>query len=520
MRATHASHNGGVSEQRGAWALAGALSALAGLAVSYLATALVGGDESPVAAVAEQVIRLTPGGVAERAIQSVGHADKPLLVAGTIAVVTLLSSLVAVLARRSAAGLAVPAAAYAVIAAVGLAAVLAQPAPRVPGVVGAIAGWVAWVGVLALLTRPLEAPLLDDGSRRQFLLGVGGVVAASVVATYAGRVAGRRRREVDAARRALHLRGVTRPVVGPAYDLEVAHQPPWLTPVGEFYRIDTSIVPPAVRPSDWTLRIHGMVDHPLTLTFDELLARQVSEEWMTLNCVSNTVGGDLIGNAWWSGVRIAPLLAEAGVRPGADGVLQTSADGWTCLTPIEALTDDRGAMLAVAQNGEPLTVEHGFPVRMIVPGLYGYVSATKWVVELEVTRFDQAQGYWTDKGWSARGPVKLASRIDVPRAGSTVDGGDVVVAGTAWQQHVGVSAVEISVDGGAWRPTELAAVPDVDTWVQWRTTVPLDAGEHQVRVRATSAAGEVQTSVRAQPAPDGATGWHSVGFDVSQRFSG
>jgi DMSO/TMAO reductase YedYZ molybdopterin-dependent catalytic subunit len=236
---------------------------------------------------------------------------------------------------------------------------------------------------------------------------------------------------------------------------------------------------------------------------------------MTLNCVSNTVGGDLIGNAWWSGVRIAPLLEEAGVHPDADGVLQKSADGWTCLTPIEVLTDDRNAMLAVAQNGEPLTVEHGFPVRMIVPGLYGYVSATKWVIDLEVTRFDDAQGYWTDKGWSAHGPVKLASRIDVPRGGSEIDHGDVTVAGTAWQQHTGVRAVEISVDGGAWRPTALARVPGVDTWVQWRTSVPLERGDHQVRVRATSDAGDVQTSVRADPVPDGATGWHTVNFRVS-----
>jgi hypothetical protein len=231
--------------------------------------------------------------------------------------------------------------------------------------------------------------------------------------------------------------------------------------------------------------------------------------------VSNEVGGDLIGNAWWSGVPIAPLLAEAGVHADADGVLQTSADGWTCLTPIGVLTDDRPAMLAVAQNGAPLAIEHGFPVRMVVPGLYGYVSATKWLVELEVTRFDKAQGYWTDKGWDALGPVKLASRIDVPQGGAEVRAGEVVVAGTAWQQHTGIRAVQVSVDGGAWRDTELGRVPDADTWVQWRTTVRLGRGRHQVRVRATSATGDVQTSVRADPVPNGATGWHTVEFRVS-----
>ena len=502
-----------MTEQRGAWALAGALAALGGLAVSYLVTALVGGEESPVAAVAEQVIRLTPGGVAERAIRSVGHADKPILVTGVVVVVTVLSAVVGAAARRSTVGRWLPAAAYAVIAALGLAAVLAQPAPRLPGVLGALVGYGAWVALFGLLARPLGEPTTDD-SRRRFLLAAGLVAGGSVVATAAGRVAGRRRRSVEAARRVLALPGVSRPVVPAGCDLDVRHQPPWLTRVADFYRIDTAIVPPAVDPASWRLRIHGMVDHPVELGFDDLLARGVTEGWLTLNCVSNTVGGDLVGNAWWSGVPVAPLLAEAGVHGDADGVLQRSADGWTCLTPLEALTDGRAAMLAVAQNGEPLTVEHGFPVRMLVPGLYGYVSATKWVVDLEVTRFDRAQGYWTDKGWSARGPVKLASRIDVPRSGSTVAAGDVVVAGTAWQQHTGIRSVEISVDGRAWQAVELGGVPDADTWVQWRTTVTLDRGDHRVRVRAVSATGEVQTGVRAEPAPDGATGWHSVGFDV------
>jgi DMSO/TMAO reductase YedYZ molybdopterin-dependent catalytic subunit len=506
--------DGGVKKRRGAWALAGALSALAALAVSTLVTHVLGGDETPVAAVAEQVIRLTPGGVAERAIRSVGHADKPLLVTGIVVVVTLVSALVGVVSRRGAVGGWLPTVAYAALSGVGLAAVLAQPGAHLPGAAGVALGFVTWLLVFTRLVRPLEEPQRDD-SRRRFLVRAGVVAAGALVVAYGGRLVGRHRREVEAARRALRLRGVTQPVVDATYDLGVAHQPPWMTLTGDFYRIDTAIVPPAVAPADWRLRIHGMVDHPIELDFADLMRRQLTEDWMTLNCVSNEVGGDLIGNAWWSGVRIAPLLAAAGVHPDADGVLQTSADGWTCVTPIEVLTDGRNAMLAVAQNGAPLAVEHGFPVRMIVPGLYGYVSATKWVVDLEVTRFDQAQGYWTDKGWSARGPVKLASRIDVPRGGDEVPHGDVTIAGTAWQQHTGVRAVEISVDGGAWRPTRLAAVPGVDSWVQWRATVSLTAGDHQVRVRATSDTGEVQTSVRADPPPDGATGWHKVEFRVS-----
>jgi DMSO/TMAO reductase YedYZ molybdopterin-dependent catalytic subunit len=502
-----------VIERRGGWALAGALSGLAGMAVSYLVAHLAGGDEAPVAAVGEQIIRLTPGDVAERAIRSVGHADKPILVVGVVVMVTALSALIGVGERRTAVGGWLAASAYAVLAAIGLAAVLAQPGAHLPGVLGVVGGYVAWIVLFHVLTRPLEAPA-SSASRRQFLLRAGLVAGGAVVVTYAGRIAGRHRREVEAARSRLRL-AVTKPRVPAAYDLDIPHQPPWMTPVGDFYRIDTAIVPPAVDPADWKLRIHGMVDHPIELTYDQLLERQLTENWMTLNCVSNEVGGDLIGNAWWSGVRIAPLLEAAGVQSGADGVLQTSVDGWTCLTPIEVLTDDRDAMLAVAQNGEPLTVEHGFPVRMVVPGLYGYVSATKWVTELEVTRFDDAQGYWTDKGWSARGPVKLASRVDVPRGSADVEAGEVTVAGTAWQQHTGVKAVEISIDGGAWQSTTLSGVPGVDTWVQWRTSVALDSGDHQVRVRATSRTGEVQTSAKAAPAPDGATGWHTVHFHVS-----
>ncbi|HEY1117633.1 MAG TPA: molybdopterin-dependent oxidoreductase, partial [Acidimicrobiales bacterium] len=238
--------------------------------------------------------------------------------------------------------------------------------------------------------------------------------------------------------------------------------------------------------------------------------REITEDWITLNCVSNEVGGDLIGNAWWSGVRLAAILAEAGPQEGADAVLQTSQDGWTCGTPLDALMDERNAMLAVAMNGEPLPIEHGFPVRTIVPGLYGYVSATKWVIDMEVTRFEDITAYWTDKGWAERGPVKIASKIEVPGGGAEVPAGEVVVAGVAWLQHTGISAVEVQVDGDRWQRAELAATPNTDTWVQWRTVVDLDAGKHQLRVRAVDTDGNVQTGAVADVVPDGATGWHTI----------
>jgi hypothetical protein len=282
-------------------------------------------------------------------------------------------------------------------------------------------------------------------------------------------------------------------------------------PAWSFYRIDTAVVVPTIEPSDWSLRIHGMVERELTLTYDDLVSRQLTEAWVTLCCVSNPVGGDLIGNAWWSGVRVADLLREAGVRAGADAVKQTSKDGWTCGTPLAAMTDDRNAMLAIAMNGEPLPVEHGFPVRMVVPGLYGYVSATKWVVDLEVTRYADFKAYWTERGWSAMGPVRTESRIDVPRNGRAI-AGTVKVAGCAWAQHTGIAKVEIRLDGGPWVEARLGRVPSDDTWVQWDAEVQADPGIHTVSVRATDKSGYTQTGERRDVVPDGATGWDTIHF--------
>jgi DMSO/TMAO reductase YedYZ molybdopterin-dependent catalytic subunit len=289
---------------------------------------------------------------------------------------------------------------------------------------------------------------------------------------------------------------------------------PWRTPNDDFYLIHTALAVPSISPKDWSLRIHGLVDREITLTYADLVQRRLTEAWVTLCCVSNEVGGDLIGNAYWSGVPVRDLLREVGVHEGADAVLQRSHDGWTCGTPLAALTDGRNALLAVAMNGEPLPIEHGFPVRTVVPGLYGYVSATKWLVDLEVTRFDQFDAFWTKRGWSEKGPVKTQSRIDVPRDGDGVNAGAVRVGGSAWAQHTGIAKVEFQLDGGSWQEAELGAVPDVDTWVQWAGEVDVEPGRHQLVVRATDRSGYTQTSVRTDVVPDGATGWHSVSFEA------
>ncbi|QDY10590.1 molybdopterin-binding oxidoreductase [Micromonospora sp. HM134] len=382
------------------------------------------------------------------------------------------------------------------------AAVPLGPAPGGGSPVAPPAGW-----------EPLEST--DPESRRRFLRGAGLLAGAATVVGLGGHwLAGRR--GVSAARDAVALPtpSAVAPTVPAGADLSLAQLAPYTTPNSGFYRIDTALVVPQVDPETWRLRIHGRVRNPIELTFAELLARPMVERYVTLACVSNEVGGDLIGNARWLGVPLKELLDEADPEEGADQVVGRSVDGWTCGTPTAVLRDGRDALLAVGMNGEPLPVEHGFPVRMVVPGLYGYVSACKWVTELELTSFADFDAYWVPRGWSAQGPVKTQSRIDTPRSRNRLTAGEVTVAGVAWAQHRGISRVEVRVDGGAWQEATLAPAVSVDTWVQWSWRWPATPGEHTLQVRATDRDGETQTPLTAPVAPDGATGWHSVTVTV------
>ena len=444
------------SAPRNRLALAGAVTGLAGVAASQVVTGLLNGRATPVQVVAEVVIAQTPGPVAESLIHLVGRNDKPILVAGVTVAIILLGALAGVLtARRTLYGHLV----FWAMAAVSLAGAMSRPDFTPLSLLPLGVGVIVWTVLLDYLTGAAKPRPTLEASRRRFLLSSGGVAVAA-----GGRLVGRTRRAVEASRALLRLPVTTGAVPAGAESGAPAGMAPWRVPNGSFYRIDTALVVPAVDPDAWRLRIHGLVDQEIEISYADLLKRQVTEDWVTICCVSNPVGGDLIGNAWWSGVRIADLLEEAGVQTGADAVKQTSKDGWTCGTPIEALTDDRNAMLAIAMNGKPLPVDHGFPVRMIVPGLYGYVSATKWLVDLEVTRFQDFSAYWTDRGWSSKGPVKTESRVEVPRDGGHVDSGTVRVGGHAWAQHTGVEKVEYRLDGDAWREAELGRVPGNDTW--------------------------------------------------------
>jgi DMSO/TMAO reductase YedYZ molybdopterin-dependent catalytic subunit len=517
-----------VRTSRGSWSVAGLVAGFAGLAVSYcLAMALTTRD-SPLTAVAEGVTRLTPGPVVERAIRILGHWDKPFLLLVILLLSSALFAWAGLLARRS---WWAPVIVYAALAVVGAVAVRAQRGAGSIDLLPIAVGLATWLICLSLLTEPLRrheqaeaegspAAGSRDHTRRAFLLRAGVIVAGAAVAGGVGRVVGKGRRHVEEARRLLRLPGVTGPRVPTGVRVEVEGITPWATPANDFYRIDTAFVVPTIEPDDWQLRIHGMVDREIVLSYRNLIARSVTQSWVTLNCVSNPVGGDLIGNAWWSGVRVADLLDEAGVHPGADAVLQTSDDGWTCGTPLAALTDDRDAMLAVAMNGRPLPIDHGFPVRTIVPGLYGYVSACKWVVEMKVTRFADIEAYWTQRGWAELGPVKIASRIDVPGDGGEVAASGGRVGGVAWAQHTGISAVEVSVDDGPWQRAELGRVPSTDTWVQWAATIDVEPGDHTLAVRARDADGETQTGEVQDTVPDGATGWHTITFEAKESVDG
>lgn len=497
-------------------ALAGAAAAAFGAGLAELTGALVGA--SPIAAVGGALIDLAPPWGKDLAIALFGTGDKAALVTAVAVALLLIGAGAGLLARRSMGG------AQTLVVVLGLigaaAAVTRADAAGLAVVAPAVGAAATLLALSVLVPRATTAPAApdDDGgaSRRTFLLWTAGAAAAGALAAVGGWALQTGARAATAVRAAVTLPRAAKTVsVPPGADLGIPQLAPVITPTSDFYRIDTALAVPQVDPATWRLRIHGKVDTEVEIGWDELLALPLEESVTTLTCVSNEVGGDLIGTARWLGYPIRHLLARAGVQADADMVLSTSIDGFTAGTPLEALTDERNAILAVGMNGEPLPIAHGFPVRMVVPGLYGYVSATKWVTDLEVTRFSDAQGYWTPRGWSERGPIKLASRIDVPRRGSAVTAGDTVIAGVAWQQHVGVRGVQVQIDGGDWQDATLATAISADTWVQWSLPWRATAGQHTIVARAIGVDGQPQTQSVAPPAPDGATGWPRVSVTVS-----
>lgn len=535
------------------WAASAGIVAIgAGVGGGELVAGFLSPSLTPMTAVGGAVIDAVPPAVKDWAIAAFGTADKLALLIGMIVIIAALAAVAGIVERRRRyAGVWL----ISIFGVVGLLAVVSRAqfseqalaGPLVAVALGVVLlrrliqqlqDWEAAEGisggVLAATGLEVRAaqepqpngktllkPALRVGSgnrpalrpaRRRFLQGLGwagglaaggGVLAAVLNSAVVG---------VNDVRRKLVLpppRSAAPPVPAGA-EVAVDGLSPLVTPNADFYRIDTALRVPALDADTWTLKVTGMVAREVQLNFADLLAKPLVERHVTIACVSNEVGGDLIGNALWLGWPVRELLLMAGVKSGADMVLSRSADGWTAGTPLETLTDGRDSLLAVGMNGEPLPLEHGFPVRMIVPGLYGYVSATKWLTELKVTRFADDVGYWTPRGWSERGPIKMSSRIDVPPTDKVVKPGATTFAGVAWAQHTGISRVELRVNRGKWREARLAPGISRDTWYQWQLPLDLTPGQYEVQVRATDLDGDVQVEERRPVAPDGATGYHTV----------
>ncbi|WP_084477964.1 molybdopterin-dependent oxidoreductase [Nocardia jejuensis] len=491
--------------------MAGILAAATVLGVGHLVAAFIDPAASPFYVLGATMVDHTPHELKDAAIRRFGSHDKQALFASMSVVMLLGAAVAGVLERRrSFWGCAL----LVILGGVTVVAAMQRPTATVLFVIPACAGVVAGVSALRLLiggSIPGRPPVQEGMSRRRFLIAAASVGVVAAGAAAAGQWVSARLRDVsaDRARFLLPRPRSAAPAVPAEVQVPVEGITSFLTPSDRFYRVDTALQLPALTSDDWRLRIHGMVDHAVEFDFDRLRMRTPVERIITLTCVSNEVGGDLAGTARWLGYPLAELLAEAGVRPDADMILSRSIDGFTASTPLSAVMDGRDALLAVGMNGEPLPIAHGYPARMIVPGLYGYVSATKWVVELEVTRFDRASAYWTDRGWADRAPIKTASRIDVPAAFATVPAGPVVVAGVAWAQRRGLDRVEVQVDDQPWQPATLAGEYSTDTWRQWTWTWNAEPGTHTVRVRATDRDGRPQREERTPPFPDGSTGWHN-----------
>jgi DMSO/TMAO reductase YedYZ molybdopterin-dependent catalytic subunit len=533
--------------------VAGLLAAAVAVGVGQLVAGLVAPDSSPVVAVGEASIDLTPPPVKDFAISAFGTNDKLILVTGILAVLAIFAALVGALAVRK---LWYGMAGLAVFTVIGLAAALTRPTAGPAYALATLAGGAAAAVALTLLVRavparpraaavrgreappgtqehpgpepasrpeapepfrpgrPVPAP---SAERRRFLVAGTVTAGAAAVAYFGGRYLAEGT-SVSQAQASLRIpRPVTpAPPLPAGSDLRIPGLSSFITPNGSFYRVDTAIVLPEVPPSSWQLHIHGMVAKEITITFDQLIRRPLTADYITLTCVSNPVAGPYVGNALWLGASVASLLREAGVRAGADELLCTSADGFTSGTPLQTVMDGRDAMLAVAMNGTALPVAHGFPVRMVVPGLYGYVSACKWITDIEVTTYASNVAYWAQRGWDQQAPIKTESRIDVPNGSTQLKPGMTPVAGVAWAQHKGIAAVEVRVDRGPWHEARLAAVPDIDCWRQWVWDWKATPGNHLIEARATDVTGYTQTALQEPPPPNGASGYPSVPVNVAK----
>ena len=504
------------------------------IGVAVLAAAFVRPQASPVIAVGDAVLGGASQPLKAAALQSFGENYKVLLLGVIYAVIALLVMGFGLLARRRLAGGVIGMAA---LGAVGAFVALTRPESHATDVIPSLVGGAAGAVALALLVRAGEPQLIlavaaqrargghpaagepevVGTNRRNFLLAGLSAAGAAVVAGVAGQVLTRQRFNVNSSGNAVAIPAPVQkaPPLKPGAELNnIQGISPFYTPNATFYRVDTALVVPQVTTAQWQLRIHGMVDRPVTINFDDLMTRPQIQRDITICCVSESVGGSFIGNARWQGTLLASLLREAGIHPAATQIVMRDVQGMAIGVSTEAVMDGRDAMLAVAMNGAPLPAEHGFPVRVVVPGLYGYVSACKWVVDMELTTYAAYDAYWVKRGWSEQAAVKTESRIDTPKVGTNLAAGQVVVAGVAWAMHKGIASVQVGIDG-VWQEATLATQDTIDTWRQWYYRWDATPGAHKIQVRATDQTGYTQTAVVQAPEPNGATGYHTIKVTVA-----
>jgi len=498
--------------------VAALLAAVTALAIAELVSGLIKNTTPPIISVGEYVIDHTPVAVKEFAIREFGTNDKPILILGTFVLLLVFALIIGFLAARR---LWIGVAGIIGFGLIGMATAAGRPNAELRAVLPSLLGTVFALCVFLFLMRgtlrrspattPSDSPMPPGLDRRRFLVGAAVVTAAAAIAGGAGRAL-QRRFNVNAAREAITLPAPTSPAAAtPAgAALGVVGISPFMTSNDDFYRVDTALVAPQVAPDDWALTITGMVDHELRFSYQDLLRRDLVERDITLVCISNEVGGPYAGNARWLGVPLAELLDEAGVHPEADQLVSRSVDGWTAGTPTAVVRDGRDALVAIGMNGEPLPVNHGFPARLVVPGVYGYNSATKWVTELELTTFGAYDAYWASRGYAKEGPLKTLTRIDTPRGLARVPAGRLAIGGVAWAIHRGIGQVEVQIDDGPWQPARLGATANDDTWRQWVLDWDATSGSHTITARSTDGHGERQTEERTPPLPGGASGWHSI----------
>jgi DMSO/TMAO reductase YedYZ molybdopterin-dependent catalytic subunit len=516
-----------LSKLRVFWGCAGLIAAGTGLAVGEVLSATFTGMLSPVIGVGNRAIDLAPPPVKRFAISAFGTNDKLALLLGMAGTIALFSVMVGLVARTR---VEVAIGALSAFGLLGVAAALTgrQGSLRatVPSVITAVAASI----VLAVISRGTRsAPHVEREADAKQLEALSQLGRRSVVALLGfaalGTALGVHARRVTAAADSVArkaIRKLPRPKVELAVIPETAgaealrEATPFLTPNKDFYRIDTALVVPRVDVNKWRLKVTGMVARETTYTYDELLDRALVERDITLTCVSNEVGGILMGNARWLGVPLQELLNEADADPKATQIMGRSVDGWSAGFPTAALAKAQNAMVALGMNGEPLPFEHGYPARLVIPGIYGYASATKWLDTIELTTLEAADGYWVPRGYAKNAPIKLASRVDVPRGLSTIRSGKTAIAGIAWAQTVGIAKVEVKIDSEPWQEADLADEVGVDTWRQWSLVWDATPGRHDITVRAYDKKGILQKEARVAPLPDGATGWHQVLVFVSE----